>query len=42
MFFWIIFSSFRHFLLWLLSKQSPEEDMSDEGEDTFSQQFDID
>ncbi len=42
MFFWIIFSSFKHFLLWLISKRNPEEDMSDEGEDTFSQQFDID
>jgi CDP-diacylglycerol--serine O-phosphatidyltransferase len=42
MFFWIVFSSVKHFLKWLLSKRNPEEDLSDEGDDTYSQQYDID
>lgn len=42
MFFWIIFSTIKHFLHWVLSKRNPEEDLSDEGDDSFSQQYDID
>lgn len=42
MFFWIAFSTVKHFLKWLLSKRNPEEDMGDEGDDTSSQQYDID
>lgn len=42
MFFWIVFSVTKHFLIWILSKRNPEEDLSDEGDDTYSQQYDID